>query len=136
MDQVQRPLPQPTRITQPYWDAARDHRLVIQECACCKARQFYPREFCTACLSEDVGWIECGGRGTVYTYTVNRRASNAALAGNVPYVVASIDLDEGVRMMANIVDCPPEAVRIGSRVRVRFERVSDGITLPQFTLEA
>lgn len=136
MDHIQRPLPQPTLITQPYWDAARAHRLVIQECAHCKTRQFYPREFCTACLSGDIEWIECGGKGAVYTYTVNRRASNAALSDKVPYVVASIDLDEGVRMMANIVGCPPEAVRIGSRVRVCFEQVSDEITLPQFTLEA
>ncbi len=136
MDQAQRPLPQPTRITQPYWDAARASRLVIQECACCKTRQFYPREFCTACLSPDIEWIDCGGMGTVYTYTINRRASNAALADKVPYVVAAIDLDEGVRMMANIVDCPPESVRIGSRVRVCFEPVSDEITLPQFTLAA
>ncbi|CAB3846352.1 Zn-ribbon domain-containing OB-fold protein [Achromobacter anxifer] len=136
MDQVQRPLPQPTRITQPYWDAAKEHRLVVQQCACCKTRQFYPREFCAACLSDDIEWIECGGLGTVYTYTINRRPSNAALSGKVPYVVAMIDLDEGVRMMANIVDSPPEAVRIGSRVRVCFEQASDEITLPQFRLEA
>lgn len=136
MQPSQRPLPQPTHITQPYWDAAKEHRLVIQECACCKARQFYPREFCTACLSERIEWIECGGMGTVYTYTINRRASNASLGDKVPYVVAAIDLDEGIRMMANIVDSAPEAVRIGSRVRVCFEKVTDEITLPQFKLDA
>ncbi|WP_447918553.1 Zn-ribbon domain-containing OB-fold protein [Achromobacter aegrifaciens] len=136
MELAQRPLPQPTRITQPYWDAAKDHRLVIQQCACCKARQFFPREFCTTCLSDSIEWIECAGQGTVYTYTINRRPSNAALTEKVPYVVAMIDLDEGARMMANIVDSPPEAIRIGSRVRVCFEQVSDDITLPQFRLEA
>ncbi len=135
MELAQRPLPQPTRITQPYWDAAKESRLVIQQCACCKTRQFYPREFCAACLSDDIEWIDSAGLGTVYTYTVNRRPSNAALSEKVPYVVAMIDLDEGVRMMANIIDTPPEAVRIGSRVRVCFERVSDEITLPQFRLE-
>lgn len=136
MEPIQRPLPQPTRVTQPYWDAAKDHRLVVQECACCKARQFYPREFCTSCLSENIEWIECSGTGTVYTYTINRRASNEALKAKVPYVVALIELSEGVRMMANIVDCPPESVRIGSRVRVCFEKCSDDITLPQFRLES
>lgn len=135
METVQRPLPQPTRITQPYWDAAREGRLVIQECAHCKTRQFFPREFCTACLSGNMGWIECSGKGAVYTYTINRRGAGAAFGERVPYVVAAIDLDEGVRMMANIVDSPPEAVRIGSRVRVCFERVSDDIALPQFTLD-
>lgn len=131
---TQRPLPQPTRITQPYWDAAKEHRLMIQECACCKTRQFYPRQFCLSCLSEDLAWIECSGKGTVYTYTVNRRAANSAMSDLVPYVVAAVDLDEGVRMMANIVNGPVEAVKIGSRVRVCFEKVSDEITLPQFTL--
>ncbi|MEN5066477.1 Zn-ribbon domain-containing OB-fold protein [Achromobacter aegrifaciens] len=135
MELAQRPLPQPTRITQPYWDAAKESRLVIQQCACCKTRQFYPREFCTTCLSDSIEWIDSAGLGTVYTYTVNRRPSNAALSEKVPYVVAMIDLDEGVRMMANIIDTPPEAVRIGSRVRVCFEQVSDEITLPQFRLE-
>ena len=98
---------------------------MIQQCAHCKARQFFPREFCTACLSADLDWIECSGKGAVYTYTINRRGAGAAFGERVPYVVAAIDLDEGVRMMANIVDSPPEAVRIGSRVRVCFERVSD-----------
>ncbi len=136
MTQIQRPLPQPTNITKPYWDAAAQNRLVIQECGCCKTRQFYPREFCISCLSEDIKWIECSGKGKVYTYTINRRAANEALKERVPYVVAAIDLDEGVRMMANIVDSPVDAVKMGSRVRVCFEKVNDEITLPQFTLEA
>lgn len=136
MTQIQRPLPQPTNITKPYWDAAAENRLVIQECVCCKTRQFYPREFCISCLSKDIKWIECSGKGKVYTYTINRRPANEALKERVPYVVAAIDLDEGVRMMANIVDSPAEAVKIGSRVQVCFEKVNDEITLPQFTLEA
>lgn len=136
MTEIQRPLPQPTKITQPYWEAAARNRLVIQECDCCKTRQFYPREFCLTCLSGDITWIECSGKGRVYTYTINRRAANEALRERVPYVVAAIDLDEGVRMIANIVDSPIEAVRIGSRVQVCFECVNDEITLPQFTLEA
>lgn len=135
MEIVQRPLPQPTRITQPYWDAAKESRLVIQQCGCCRTRQFYPREFCTACLSDRLEWIESAGQGTVYTYTVNRRPSNAALSEKVPYVVAIIDLDEGVRMMANILDCSCDAVRIGARVRVCFERISADTSLPQFRLE-
>jgi len=136
MSTIQRPLPQPTRLTQPYWDAAKEHRLMIQECVHCQTRQFYPREFCMTCLSDDVRWIECSGTGTVYTYTINRRAANEAMAQRVPYVVAVIDLDEGVRMMANIVDSLIETVRIGSRVQVCFEAVSETIVLPQFRLVA
>jgi len=134
MSAVQRVLPQPTRLTRPYWEAAKEHRLVIQECVHCQTRQFYPRDFCMTCLSEDVRWIEASGLGTVYTYTINRRAASEAMSGRVPYVVAVIDLDEGVRMMTNIVDSPIESVRIGSRVQVCFEKVSADITLPQFKL--
>ena len=134
METVQRPLPQPTRITQPYWDAAREGRLVIQQCAHCKARQFFPREFCTAACRQTWTGSNAAARAPC-TPTINRRGAGAAFGERVPYVVAAIDLDEGVRMMANIVDSPPEAVRIGSRVRVCFERVSDDIALPQFTLD-
>lgn len=130
----QRPLPQPTRITQAYWDAAKENRLVIQQCNSCGKHQFYPREFCTSCLSEDIKWVESSGKGRVYTYTINRRPANAGMSEKVPYVVAAIDLDEGVRMIANIVDKPVEQVKIGSRVEVRFEKLDDEITLPQFTL--
>ncbi|KRB93482.1 Zn-ribbon domain-containing OB-fold protein [Noviherbaspirillum sp. Root189] len=136
MTQIQRPLPQPTKITQPYWDAAKEQRLVIQECSHCHSRQFYPREFCLCCLSDDIKWIESSGKGTVYTYTINRRAANPAMNDLVPYVVAAIDLDEGVRMLANVVDSPINAVRIGSRVQVCFEKLSEDITLPQFRLES
>ncbi len=131
---TQRPLPQPTRITQAYWDAAKENRLLIQQCASCGKHQFYPREFCVSCLSEDIKWVPSKGKGRVYTYTVNHRPANAALSERVPYVVAAVDLDEGVRMIANIVDKPVDQVKIGSRVEVRFEKLNDEITLPQFTL--
>jgi uncharacterized OB-fold protein len=131
---TQRPLPQPTRITQPYWDAARENRLMIQQCGNCHQHQFYPRQFCVSCLSEDIKWVASSGRGKVYTYTINRRSANPAMSELVPYVVAAVDLEEGVRMIANIVDTPVDQVKIGSPVEVRFEKLSDEITLPQFTI--
>lgn len=134
MSQNQRPLPQPTDITRPYWSAALAHRLVIQECRQCRSRQFYPRGFCTQCLSDDLDWQPCTGQGTIYTYTVNHRAPNAFMKERVPYVVAAIDLDEGVRMITNIVDSPLEKIRIGARVKVVFEDMTDEISLPQFQL--
>ena len=130
-----RPLPQPTDITRPYWGAAADHRLVIQKCKACGSRQFYPRLLCTTCMSDDIDWVESSGKGKVYTYTVNHRAPNAFMKARLPYVVAAIDLDDGVRMMANIIDSPIEPAKIGARVKVVFEDTGEGVTLPQFTLD-
>jgi len=129
-----RPLPMPTDVTLPYWENARAGKLVVQKCGSCGTLQFYPRPFCIACLSEDLSWIEMSGNGTIYTFTVNRRPANDYMKDKVPYVVAAVDLDEGVRMVANIVGADPGAVRCGARVRVTFEKASEEITLPQFVL--
>lgn len=134
MSQHQRPLPHPTDITRPYWNAALAHQLVIQECRQCHSRQFYPRGFCTQCLSNDLDWLQCTGQGTIYTYTVNHRAPNACMKERVPYVVAAVDLDEGVRMITNIVDSTMDKITIGARVKVVFEDITDEISLPQFQL--
>lgn len=132
----QRPLPVPIDETRHYWESARAGRLVVQKCNGCGALQFYPRAYCMSCMEESVGWIEASGKGTIYTYTINHRAANDAMKDRTPYAVAAVDLDEGVRMIANIVDCDLGDVRCGARVRVVFEKLSDEITLPQFTLDA
>ncbi|SAL14742.1 hypothetical protein AWB68_00282 [Caballeronia choica] len=134
MTEVQRPLPQPTQLTEPYWNAANEERLVVQCCRACGQRQFFPRPFCLACESDQIDWHEVSGRGTVYTFTINHRAPNAAMKERLPYAVALVDLDEGVRMMANIVNSDFAAIAIGKRVKVVFEKVSDQIKLPQFEL--
>lgn len=129
-----RPLPQPTTETAAYWAAAKDQRLVIQRCTDCGACQFYPRAFCVSCLSDKTQWIDAGGQGHIYTFTISRIAPSPAFESRLPYVVALIDLDEGVRMLANILDADLARVAIGARVSVCFESVSESCTLPQFTL--
>lgn len=132
MNTATRPLPMPTQATQPFWDAAAQGKLVFQRCGECKHAQSTPRLFCTHCMSEDLRWETSAGMGSIYTFTVNYRAANAHMADKVPYVVAIVQLDEGVRMMANVVDVEPQSVRIGGRVRVRFLPLNDSISLPQF----
>jgi len=127
-----RPKPQPTAETRAYWEGARNGKLLVQRCADCGRQQFYPRAFCTACLSERIDWVEAKGSGQVVTFTICRIAAHPALTP--PYAVALIELDEGVRLLANLVDGALDAIRCGARVRVRFERLDDEITLPQFTL--
>jgi uncharacterized OB-fold protein len=129
---MSRPLPQPSTLTQAYWDAARERRLVIQRCSDCGVKQFYPRPFCLACLSEAVEWVDASGRGTIYTFTINHRAAYAGAP--VPQAVAIVQLEEGPRLMANIIDSPFENITIGAPVEVCFEEVSADIVLPQFRL--
>lgn len=129
-------LPQPTPVSAPYWQAAREGRLVVQRCTACGHLQLYPRSLCTRCSGERLEWLDVSGRGRVKTFTVIRRAVSAAYEPDVPYVVALIALDEGPTLMSNVVGCAPEAVRIGAPVRVRFDAWTPEVTLPVFTLES
>ena len=132
MNTALRPLPVPTQATQPFWDAAAQGKLIFQRCGACQQLQSPPRLFCRHCMAEDLQWDTSAGLGSVYTFTVNHRAANPHMADKVPYVVAVVQLDEGFRMMANIVNVQPQTVRIGDRVQVCFLALSDTISLPQF----
>jgi uncharacterized protein len=127
-----RPAPEVTKHAAPFWAAARERRLVIQHCPKCGQYQHYPRPWCTNCLNDNLEFVESPGFGTIYTFTVIRRAANPAFAGRVPYVLAFVDLDEGVRFVSNIVDCDPDAIAIGQRVQARFEDVDDEHTVVLF----
>lgn len=119
-----------------YWDGAREGRLMIRKCKACGAMHFLPRYLCPACWSTDLDWIQASGQGTVHSYTVIRRAPLPAFAGRVPYVVALVDLDEGPRMMANILGEDALQTGIGDRVEVRFEERAEGAKVPQFVRRA
>ena len=129
-----RPLPQPTTDTRPYWDAARAGKLLLQRCGSCTRFQFYPRPYCVKCLSADLSWVESPGIGTIYTYTVNHRPANPAMKDRVPYAVVVVDLEEGVRMLGNLLESDLSRLAIGARVTVTFEKLTDEIALPQFRL--
>lgn len=128
-----RPAPEPSDHGAPYWAAAREHRLVLQHCPRCDRLQHFPRPWCTECLGDGLDVVEASGAGTVYAVTVVRRHPNPAFASRVPYALALVDLDEGVRVMSNVVDCDPESVRVGQRVTVAFESAADGAVVPVFT---
>jgi hypothetical protein len=134
MSEAAKPVPAITGETRPFWEGCAAGELRLQTCQACGRPQFYPRAVCAGCGGTALAWRPSAERGTVHALTVVERAPSPAFRGDVPYVVALVDLDEGVRMMANIVGCPPERVAIGDRVRVVFERRGD-VTLPQFTPE-
>ncbi len=126
------PVPEPNADSRPYWDAAREGRLVVRQCRACGQRHFMPRGQCPACWSDDLEWIDCSGFGTVYSLSTVHRAPTPDFAGIAPYVVALIDLDEGPRMFANIVGAGARDASIGERVQVAFERRGESMALPQF----
>ena len=126
------PLPRPYQDTAAYWEAAREHRFIIQKCNNCGEFQFYPRGVCSHCLSSDLAWQDASGRGEVYSFSINYRAPHPGFADKTPFVLALVTLAEGPRMMTNIVDCDPDTVQIGMAVTVTFDDVTEEITLPKF----
>ncbi len=125
----ERPLPVRDPVSAPYWEAATRGELVVQECAKCGHRQFYPRAVCTAC-GGDPEWLTCSGRGTVHTFTVIRQNHAKPFRDELPYVVAMVELDEGPRMMGNLTGCEPDEVRIGLPVEVYFVHADEGVAVP------
>ncbi|WP_319825912.1 Zn-ribbon domain-containing OB-fold protein [Thalassovita sp.] len=135
MTDAPRPLPQPTKWSAPYWEAARDRKFVIQTCADCYTPIMYPRKFCPSCLGENLEFRPSKGTGEIYTVTTQLAGPPSGFADKLPYVIAVIRLDEGVQLMSNIVGENRESAAIGGRVTVDFEIAQDGETvLPVFRL--
>jgi len=138
MTVTERVLPAPAPFVlpevKPFWDATAQGKLLLPQCEDCQAVIWYPRPFCPECASTRVRWIEASGRGTVYSFTVNRRgqADLPAYRDAGVYVLAYVELEEGPRVMTNIVDCDPDAVRIGQPVSVVFHATGEGTALPRF----
>jgi len=126
----------PDSWTEPFWLAAREHRLTVPRCTNCGTFRFPPGPFCHECQHQDVEHVEMSGTGTIYTYTIARHPVVPTLADSVPYAVAVIELDgaPGVRMIANIVDSDVELVRIGTRVELAWDDVNAEVTIPRFRL--
>lgn len=129
-----RPLPHPCTWSKGYWDAAREHNLVIQECTDCSKLNMYPKRFCPHCLSENLKWRASPGKGEIYAVTAQLAGPPTGFADRLPYVVAIIRLDEGVQMMSNIVGDGAIDAKIGDRVTVEFENAGEAV-LPVFRLD-
>ena len=133
---VTKPLPAITTEAKPFWDAAAEQKLMIQRCQECNAWVWTPRPSCNECGSERVEWTQVSGKGEVYSFTVIRqvvgRAASKAFEPDIPYVIAWVDLDEGPRLITNIIGCPVENVKLGMKVSVQFEKASEKVWLPKF----
>ena len=131
---MQRTLPPVTELTQPYWDGCNRGELLLQQCGDCGEYQFYPRIVCSHCTSAKLEWARASGAGKIASFTVVRRAISKAY--QAPYIVALIDLAEGVRMMSTVIDADPDKVSIGDAVSVDFESWSEQLSLPVFRLSS
>lgn len=127
------PLPEINPTNRPFWQGARDGKLVVQQCTSCESVVYPPRIACPHCFA-DVEWIESEGTGKVFTYGVVHRPSKPQVFDQrAPLITAVIELTEGGKILTNLVECDPEDVQIGMEVRVLFEEIAEQISIPQFT---
>ena len=122
--QITAPLTNPENA--PYFEAAKEGRLLVGKCNDCGEHHFYPRVLCPHCNSDTTEAVAARGTGVIYSHSTMRRGVPA------PYTIAYVTLDEGVSMMTNIVDCDPGALKIGDRVRLVFRVAEDGTSVPMF----
>ena len=130
MATVAPPVPEVTPEMAPFWEAAHRHTLVVQRCADCGRYRFPARDVCSHCLSREASWVPVSGRGTVFSLTVMHHAYHPAF--EVPYAVVVVELEEGARMLTNVVGCPLRTIEIGMPVEVTFEELTPEVTLPKF----
>ena len=131
MPETLRPIPQPSPETQHFWEGTKAGELRLQRCDACSHVYFPPRPFCPSCASREVSVFAASGRAKLYSYVINQRP-HPAFDG--PYAIAVVELDEGPRMMSNIVETEqtPEALQLDMSLEVTFEQLSDDISLPLF----
>ncbi len=125
------PLPVPTNFSAKFWEGASQHKLLIQYCPELKKYQFYPRPNSIYTGKRNIEWREVSGKGFVYAYTVTRRGP-PPFRGKEPYIIATVELDEKVRMMTQVVNCDIDRIGIGLRVRVGWQALSDKFNYPVF----
>lgn len=127
-----KPMPIPTKWSQPFWDAAKQHRLVLRKCSACGYIDHPPYLYCTNCHADEHEWIEASGKAFLGAYAINIFGVPFPFWADLPYVVALVLLPEGPRMISNIVDCEHDQLVNGMELEVVFDDVSDEITMPKW----
>lgn len=132
MSDYTKPIPLPTEDSKPYWEAARNHELKLQQCRDCGAFWFPPGAVCAECTSDSYDWRAVSGNGKVFSFVIFHRPYHPGFKDELPYVVGCIELDEGPRLLSNVIGCKPEDVHCDMPVEVTFEDISEEISLPKF----
>lgn len=134
MPDYTKPLPTPDPVTKPYWDSVKAHAMQLQKCSDCGKFVFYPRAVCPHCFSRDLKWTPVSGKGKIYGFTISHQKVIQSFASEVPYVIALVELEEGARMMTNLVGVEPDStqIKVGMDVIVQYDDVTEAMTLPKF----
>ena len=127
-----KPLPVPMPESKPFWAGAKDHKLLVQKCDSCGTHRFPPSTVCVQCGAGEYRWVAASGRGRVCSFVTYHRLYHEAWQDEVPYVVAVVELEEGPRMISNIVGIEPDKVVCDMTVEVTFDDVTADVTLPKF----
>jgi uncharacterized OB-fold protein len=131
MSPLPNPAPQPNLETQEFWDATADGRFLLKRCDSCATVIWYPRFVCPACHAIETSWFEASGKGIVYSYTIVRRGQGP-YQDAAPFVVAYVELEEGPRVMTNLVDVELDAIEVGMAVEVVWHDTGEGNALYRF----
>lgn len=131
MNQLPTPSPAVDTTTQAFWDATNQGRFMLQRCDSCATVIWFPRKHCPECFLSELSTFDCSGNGTVYSFTVIRKVANAYKEAT-PFVVAYVELQEGPRVMTNIVDCDVDEVFVGMAVTMVFHDTGSGNALYRF----
>lgn len=134
-DNYQKPIPVPDEAFQPFFEGAREHKLMLQRCRACNTATWPVNSRCPTCLSDDLTWVQASGRGVLYSFVLMHQVFHPGFASEVPYNIAEVDLEEGVRMVSNIVGCSNADLCIGMPLAVTFEDINAEISLPKFKPE-
>jgi len=127
-----KPLPHLDAENRWFFEACARHELYLQKCSSCGSLRFYPRALCPACASSATDYVRASGRGQVYTFTVTHQNQAPGFRDELPYVMAYVELDEGLRILTNIINTPPGEVKIGLPVEVVFEDIDEDLAIPKF----
>jgi uncharacterized protein len=131
-DRYELPLPVATPESQPFWQALKRHQFLLRKCRSCGEYQHPSARHCRSCWSDDLQWCPANGHGRLYTFTVAHRPAHHAFASVLPYCIGLIDLDEGPRFLANLVETT--GLKVGALVEIIYDDVTDEVTLPKFRI--
>jgi len=129
MKEYNKPIPVKQPWTEEFWKGTKEHKFLIQHCDDCDINIFYPRKFCPECWGSNFGWIEASGKGKLHTHTVTHHGVEQRFAGDLPFVLALVDMDEGVRVMTRIVNCEHEDLKCDMPVEIVWEDITDDMAL-------
>jgi hypothetical protein len=136
MPEISKPIPAVTPEMREFFDGARAGRLMVQKCESCGRLRFPAHDLCSKCNSTESRWVPVSGRGEVFSFNIMHQLYHPGFAGQVPYAVVVVELEEGCKFISNLLGVEPHDIRCGMPVEVTFEKLSDDVSIPKFRLRA